>query len=167
MEVYFQSILEQLSTVGFWETKAPLYMDLMVSFLAMLPILSGISILFAIRRSLMLHQFTQFLLFFLTIISLGLFIYIAYNSKSFGLLISHSPIDHMLVVIAFITHAVIIITTLVLWILSLIYALSDKKRRALPGLYSKSHAQTGKRIFKAILFIALSSIGIYWMLFLA
>jgi len=167
MEAYFQSILEQALSVGFWGTKAPLYMDFMISFLAILPLLSGISILFAIRRNLILHQFTQFLLFFLTIISLGLFIYIAYHSKKFGLLIGHSPIEHTLVVIAFITHAVLIISTLVLWILSLMYALSDKKRRALPGLYSKSHAQTGKRIFKAILLIALSSIGIYWMLFLA
>jgi len=164
MEAYFQFILEQLSMVGFWKTTAPLYMDLIVSFLAMLPILSGISILFAIRQSLKLHQFTQFLLFFLTVIFLGFF---AYVSKSFELFVNGSPIDHTLVVIALVTHAVIVFSTLFFWMLALIYALSDKKRRALPGLYSQSHAKAGKRVFTRIVLTSLSAIGIYWMLFLA
>jgi len=167
MEAYFQFVLEQLSMVGFWKTTATLHMDLMVSFLAMLPILSGISILFAIRQSLKLHQFTQFLLFFLTVVFLGFFAYVTYVSKTFELFVNGSTIDHSLVVIALVTYAVIVLSTLFLWMLALMYALSDKKRRALPGLYSQSHAKAGKRVFNGILLMALSSIGIYWMLFLA
>jgi len=167
MEANFQSILEQLSVVGFWETTAPLHMDVMVSFLAILPILSGISIIFAIRRSFKLHQFTQFFFFFLTVSALGFFAYLAYYTKSFERFTQSSSIDHTLVVIALVTHAIIAISTLSLWMLSLMYALSDKKRRALPGFYSQSHAKAGKRVFKGILLTALSAIGIYWMLFLA
>jgi len=167
MEANFQFVLEQLSMVGFWKTTATLYMDLMVSFLAMLPILSGISILFVLRQSLKLHQFTQFLLFFLTVIFLGFFAYVAYVSKSFVLLMNGSPIDHTLVVIALVTYVVIVLSTLFFWMLALMYALSDKKRRALPGLYSQSHIKAGKRVFNGIVLMSLSSIGIYWMLFLA
>jgi len=167
MEVNFQSILEQLSVVGFWGTNAPLHMDVMVSFLAILPILSGISIIFAIKRSFKLHQFTQFLLFFLTVAALGFFAYFAYYTKSFELFAQSSSLDYTLVIVALVAHAIIIISTLLLWMLSLMYALSDKKRRALPGLYSQSHTKAGKRVFIGILLIALSAIGIYWMLFLA
>ena len=167
MEVYFQSILEQLSVVGFWGTSAPLHIDVIVSYLAMLPILSGLSILFAIRQSLALHQFTQFLLFFLTLAALGFFAYIAYYTNSFELFVESSSMDHTVVVIALITHAIIAISTVLLWMFALIYALSDKKRRALPGLYSQSHAKAGRRVFNGILLTGLTAIGIYWMLFLA
>jgi len=167
MEVNFQSILEQLSVVGFWGTNAPLHMDVMVSFLAILPILSGISIIFAIKRSFKLHQFTQFLLFFLTVAALGFFAYLAYYTNSFELFTKSSSIDYTLVLVALVTHAIIAISTVLLWMLSLMYALSDKKRRALPGLYSQSHTKAGKRVFAGIVLTALSAIGIYWMLFLA
>jgi len=167
MEVYFQSIVEPLSVVGFWGNNAPLHIDLVVSFLAILPILSGLSILLAIRQSLKLHQFTQFFLFFLTVVALGFFTYIAYYTKSFERFVQSSSLDHKVIVIVLIIHAIIAISTLLLWMFALIYALSDRKRRALPGLYSQSHAKAGRRVFNGILLTALSAIGIYWMLFLA
>ena len=167
MEDSFQSILEQLSVVGFWGTDAPLHIDIIVSFLVILPILSGLSILLAIRQSLKLHQFTQFLLFFSTVVTLGFFAYIAFYTKSFERFVQSSSIDHTLVGIALIIHAIIAISTLLLWMFALIYALSDKKRRALPGLYSQSHAKAGRRVFNGILLTGLTAIGIYWMLFLA
>jgi hypothetical protein len=167
MEVYFESIVEELSVVGLWGTAAPLHMDIMVSFLAMLPLLSGVSIFFAMRQHLMLHQFTQFLLFFSTVVAVLFFSYVAYDTKSFEYFIHKSPIDHKLVVLALMAHAIILLSTIVLWMFALIYALSDRKRRALPGLYSQSHAKAGRRVFMGICLTALSAIGIYWMLFLA
>ena len=167
MEVSFQAIVEELSVVGFFKTAAPLYVDMMVLLLAILPILSAVSILFAIKRSFKLHQFTQFLLLFLTSISLGTFSYIFYNSKSFELVVQSSSIDYKLVVIALVIYAILATLTVVFWMFSLIYALSDKKRRALPGLYTQSHRRAGKQIFNGLLLMSLGSIGIYWMLFLA
>jgi len=167
MEVSFQSIVEELSVVGFFKTTAPLYVDIMVSLLAILPILSAVSILFAIRGSFKLHQFTQFLLLFLTSISLGFFTYISYYNKSFELFVQNSSIDHKLVVIALVLYAILATLTVLFWVFSFMYALSDKKRRALPGLYTQSHRRAGKRIFNGLLLMALGSIGIYWMLFLA
>jgi len=167
MEVYFQSIMEQLSVVGFWGTDAPLHMDVMVSFLAILPILSGVSIFLAMKQHLMLHQFTQFLLFGITVVAVLFFSYVVYDTKSFEYFIHKSPIDHKLVILALITHGIILLSTLLFWMFALIYALSDRKRRALPGLYSQSHAKAGRRVFMGIFLTALSAIGIYWMLFLA
>lgn len=165
MEEYFRLILEQLLVLGFWQTRAPLYMDLIVSFLAILPILSGISILFAIKQKLELHQCTQFLLFFLTLISLGLFSYIVHYNKGFEFLLQESSIDSKIAFIVLFFHIIISFTTLVLWTFALMYALSDRKRRALPGIYSPSHSKSGKRVFKSILLTSLTSIALYWVLY--
>ena len=167
MEVYFQSIMEQLSVVGFWGTAAPLHMDVMVSFLAILPLLSGISIFLAMRQHLLLHQFTQFLLFVVTVVAVLFFSYVAYDTNTFEHVTQRSSVDHGLIVLALITHGIILFSTLLLWMFALIYALSDRKRRALPGLYSQSHAKAGKRVFMGIFLTALSAVGLYWMLFLA
>ena len=167
MEEYFTFILEQLARIGFLGTRASLYMDLIVLFLVMLPILSGISIFFAIRQRLKLHQVTQFLLFFLTLIALGLFTYIVYYNKGFEFLLHESNINTTTAFILLVGQAVISFTTLVLWLFALLYALSDRKRRALPGLYSQSHAKAGKRVFKSILLTSLSSVASYWILYVA
>ena len=167
MEEYLTLILNQLEIAGFFETRASLGMDIIISFLVILPILSGISIFFAIRQKLKLHQLTQFLLFFLTLIVLGLFAYIIYYNKGFESLLQKSSIDTGTGFMVLVGHAIISFSTLVLWFFALLYALSDRKRRALPGLYSQSHANAGKRVFKGILLTSFSTMGIYWMLFMA
>lgn len=167
MDGYLLFVLDKLMIVGFLETRAPLYIDVIVSFLAMLPILSGISIFFAIRKHLKLHKFTQFLLFFLTVIALVLFAYSVHYIEGFELLLQKSSIGSSVALAVLILHIIMVICTLTLWAFALMYALSDMKRRALPGVYSLSHAKAGKRVFKGIILIAVSSVGIYWMLFMA
>jgi uncharacterized membrane protein YozB (DUF420 family) len=167
MEEYFKVILEQLAVVHFWETRASLYMDLIVSFLVLLPILIGISIFFAMKKKLKLHQFTQFLLFFLTVISLSFFAYIVHFNKGFEVLVQESSIGTRNAFIVLFGHIIISIITLLLWLFALIYAVSDKKRRALPGIYSQSHAKAGKRLFKGIILTSLSSVTLYWILYVA
>jgi len=167
MEEYVLFVQDKLVIAGFLDTRAPLYMDIIVSFLALLPILSGISILFAIRRYLKLHQLTQFLFFFLTLIALALFAYSVHYNSSFELLLEESKLEPLTALVVLIVHIIISIVTLTLWTFALIYALSDRKRRALPGVYSLSHAQAGKRVFKGIVLTALSSLGIYWVLFMS
>lgn len=167
MDEYLLFVLDKLDMFGFLETRASLSMDIIVSFLALLPILSGLSIVFAIKKHLKLHQVTQFLLFFLTLIALSLFAYMVHYKEGFELLIEGSSIDSTTALAILIIHIIISVSTLSLWMFALMYALSDKKRRGLPGVYSVSHAQAGKRVFKGILLTSLSSVGIYWMLFIA
>jgi putative membrane protein len=167
MDEYLLFTLDKLAMAGFLDTRAPLYMDIIISFLALLPILSGISIFFAIRKQIKLHKFFQFLLFFLSIIALVLFAYTVHYAKGFEGLLEKSSIDSIIALIVLIVHIIISIVTLTLWMFALMYALSDTRRRGLPGVYSESHAQAGKRVFKGIILTALSSVGIYWVLFMA
>jgi len=165
MEEYLIVVLDKLALAGFLETRASLSMDLIISFLVMLPILNGISIFFAIREKLVLHQFTQLLLFFLMLISLGFFTYIVYYIKGVEFLLQESSIGSTKAFFVLVAHAIISLTTLILWMFTLLYALSDKKRRALPGLYSQSHREAGKRVFKSICLTSLTSLTSYWVLY--
>jgi len=167
MEEYLIFVLDKLALAGFLETRASLSMDLIISFLVILPILSGISIFFAIRQKLALHQSTQFLLFFLTLIFLGLFTYIVYYIKGIEFLLQESSVGSTKAFLILVAHAIISLTTLVLWMFALLYALSDRKRRALSGLYSQSHKEAGKGVFKSILLTSLISVISYWVLYVA
>ncbi len=163
----FTFILEYMRIAGFLETRASLGIDIVVTFLAFLPLLSILSIFLVIKKYLKMHQVTQLLLFFLTMILLGLFAYIVHYEEGLATLIQKSSIDKIKVYTLLILHAFISIGTLTIWLFALFYALSDRKRRALPGVYSASHAKAGKRIFKGIVLMALTSTGIYWVLFIA
>ncbi len=166
MDGYILFLVEYMDGIGFLKTRAPLYIDIIISILILSPLLSGLSIWFAIRKLLKLHQFTQFLLFFFMVITLGLFAYGIHFKEGFNLLLEKSAIDNLQAVIILFAHILISTTTVILWIFALIYAVSDKKRRALPGLYSESHARTGRRVFVGIILTAFSSLAIYWMLFM-
>ncbi len=167
MDEYLLFVLDRLVGTGFLDTRASLSMDIIVLFLAILPLLSGVSIVFAIRKHIKVHQVSQFLLFFLTLISLVLFTYIVHYNKGFETLLQESSINSSIALALLVAHIIISLSTLTLWLFALIYALSDRERRGLPGVYSVSHAKAGKRVFKGILLMALSSVGIYWVLFVA
>jgi len=166
MEEYLLLILNKLAMVGFLETRAVMYTDIIISFLALLPLLSGVSIFFAIQRFLKLHQVTQFLLFFVTLIILLLFAYTVHYKEGFEILLKSSSIDRLIIVILLVIHTIISLVTLYFWFFTLIYAVSDRKRRALPGMYSRTHKEAGKRVFQGIFLIALTSTSIYWVLYM-
>ncbi|CAA6798794.1 MAG: Unknown protein [uncultured Sulfurovum sp.] len=165
LEEYLAFIINQLDSSGFLGTRASLFIDIIVSFLVMLPLLSGISIFLAIRKHLKLHQVTQLLLFLLTLAFLGIFAYIVHYREAFDLLLQESSVDRATILVLLVVHAFIASVTLVFWFFVLIYALSDRRRRALPGLYSESHKKAGKCVFTAIALTASSSVSIYWVLF--
>jgi len=163
----FIVVVDMLTKAGFLETRASLYMDIMVSFLASLPFLIGLSIIFAMKRYHKLHKFTQVLFFILTSSILAFFAYIVHYQEGFDTLLKSSNIDPTHALLFLIVHIVIAISTITLWMFTLLYAIEDKKRRALPGVYSDSHRRAGRRVFLGILFTSLTAVGVYWMLFVA
>lgn len=166
LEEYITYIGSEVGNIGFFNTKAKLCMDVVISYLVLLPVLSAVSIYFAIINYLKLHQLTQFLLFFLTLSALVAFGYIVHFMEGFDVLVSKSTMDASNILLILCLHVIMAITTLSLWLFTLLYALSDKKRRALPGFYSQSHRNSGKQVFKAIFLLALTSSSVYWMLFI-
>lgn len=163
---YFLSLdTEMVSSGGFLGTRASFYIDTIVIFLAILPFVIALSIFFAINGRFKLHKFIQTLFFILTLISLALFAYIVHYKEGLETLLLQSSMMQLEALIFLGLHAFLAIITLIVWMFTLIYASEDRKRRALPGLYSENHKKLGRALFLGILFTSLSGIGIYWILF--
>ena len=154
-----------LGGVGFLETRASFSLDLLISFLAFLPISVAISIFFVTKGYLKTHQFFQVLLFLLTVFFLAWFAYIVHYKEGLDLLLEQSSLPYFQVYTFLVIHVVVSIIVIPKWFFSIIYALSDRKRKALPGLYSQAHIKSGRVTFLFIFLIALSSAGLYWALF--
>jgi len=167
MPEYLTSLIEKLSVSGFLDTRASLYMDIVVSFLVLLPFLVAFSIFLAAKGSLRLHQLTQVTLLLLTTSILGFFAYIVHYYEGLGNLLQQSTISRDQALLLLSTHIIIAAITLLSWTLTLFYASSDRRRRALPGVYSTTHKRAGRNIFLGILLTSISAIVVYWMLFSA
>jgi len=167
MSEFIVSLVEKLSVAGFLETRASLYMDIVVSFLVALPFLVAFSIFLAARKNLKLHQFMQGLLLFSTTFILAFFAYIVHYYEGLENLLQQSTISRDQGLLLLATHIIIAVITLLSWTLTFFYASSDRRRRALPGVYSATHKRAGRNVFLGILLTSVSAIIVYWMLFSA
>jgi len=156
-----------LSGDGFLGTRAILSIDLLISFLVSLPVLVTIAILFVSKGYLRTHKFLQILLFLITLLTLVSFGYIVHYEEGLASLIEKSSIGLSQVYLSLTIHILVASIMLIKWFLSITHATSDYNRRALPGLYSKSHARSGRLISLLIFLTTLSSVGVYWTLFVA
>ena len=152
---------------GFLGTRADFSIDLLISFLASLPILVGIAILFVSKGYLRTHKFFQLLLFATTTASLAWFGYHVHYQEGLQPLISKSSIASSQVYLFLGVHGLLSLILVFKWLFSILHAISDRRRRALPGLYSQAHIKAGKMTFLLVFLTTHSSVGIYWTLFVA
>jgi len=154
-----------ISQIGFLGTKAFFYTDIVLVYIIMLPFLMLFSIWFVMKHQYILHKVTQFLLFFITLGMLLLFYYEMYVSKVFDDLLIIGNTDSTQSFYFFLFHLIIILVTFILWKSTILFGSADKKRRALPGLYSRSHKTAGKRVMIGIVFLSFSLGILYKMLY--
>lgn len=149
--------MEYIFNIGFLGTHAPYYIDIIIIYLSSLPILIGLSIYFAINRRYSLHHFMQIMLFIITLTLLVIFNY------KINLINSIEKRDLTILLNIYIFLSMLL---LIMWLTLLVYASEERRRKALPGLYSKSHRKSGRRVFSMMLIIVLSSIYIYRRVYL-
>jgi len=160
-------LTKKLAVSGFLETRALLYMDIMILFLSILPLFFALSIFFAMRGYYRVHKATQIALFLVSIAMLGFFAYIVHYQHGFDTLLLKSSIAPNQATLFLVVHIIIALTTVILWFFTLMYGIEDSKRRALPGVYSQSHKRSGRRVFLGIFLTSLSSIALYWLFFVS
>jgi len=176
-EVYFQgglSMLEQwilglnmVSQGSFLGTRATFFIDTIISFLVLLPMLIMISIFFAKKNFIKIHQFLQLSLLLITISTLALFAYSVHYVEGFESLLQQSSVGAKEAFVILTVHVTTVVISILIWFLTIVYALNDRKRRALPGVYSEPHRKAGQRALLSIVMMALTSLSIYWVLYIA
>ena len=159
--------MEYMFEAGFLGTRAPIFMDIIVIIVGLLPFLIAFTIWFAINKMYGLHRFFQTILFVVTIVALVYFKYGMYMAGGFDVYIKGSSIDSTIAFYFLVFHIVIASITLIMWFATMKFASGDNRRKALPGLYSNSHKKSGKRLAFAILLTSITGVIVYWMLFIA
>ena len=159
--------MEYLFNIGFLGTRAPYYMDGIIVYLLLLPILILFSIFSATNRQYSLHRFMQTVLFTLTLIALIAFNYGIHMVENFDKLMAISSVNYNLAFYLLIIQTVLSMLMLILWISTLLFAISDRRRKALPGLYSRSHKISGRRTFMVIILSIVTTACFYWMVYIA
>jgi len=159
--------MEYLFNIGFLGTRAPYYMDLIIVYLVSLPVLILFSISLASNRDYKLHRLTQKLLFVLTLFVISMFYYGIYIIESFENLMEMSSIGYIQGVYLLVFQTILSIVMMILWLSTLLFAISDRRRKALPGFYSRSHRASGRRLFMVIILAIAMSIYLYWTVYSA
>jgi len=107
------------------------------------------------------------LLFFITLGMLSLFYYEIFLSNIFDNLFIVGNTESNQSFYFLMLHVIIALITFILWKSTILFASADKKRRALPGLYSRTHKIVGKRVLLGVVLIALTVGVLYRMLYVA
>jgi len=159
-------MMEYMFAPGFFGTRAPFFMDLMILVIALLPFALYLGVLWARKGYYDLHRWYQWLLFFVALVVVGWF---EYGVRAGGGFARYSQLAHLpvKVLIGFlVVHVVIAVLTLYWWIRTLSQAERNWRSRNLPGGYSLRHIRNGWRTAWGIFFTSLTGVWVYLLLFL-
>ena len=163
---YFKGVgVEYLFDIGFLGTRAPYYIDGIIVYLLLLPILIMFSISLASSRKYALHRFMQTVLFLLTLVAVVSFNYGIHMIEDFDKLMSVSSVNYNQAFYILVLETILSMIMLILWLSTLLFAISDRRRRALPGFYSRSHKTSGRRLFVVIILAILTICCFYWLVY--
>jgi len=159
--------MEYLFGVGFLGTRAPYYMDGIIVFLLSLPFLILFSIMLAGNGKYRLHRFTQTLLFISTLLILIAFNYGIHVYENFDELVAMGSVDYTQTFYLLVAQTILSMVMLIMWFSTLLFAISDRRRRALPGLYSSGHKKTGRKVFLAVILTMMTNVYLYWIFYIS
>ncbi|MBD3790845.1 MAG: DUF420 domain-containing protein [Campylobacterales bacterium] len=150
---------------GFLGTRAPLFMDIVTVIVALLPFLILGAISLARRRLYGLHASVQATLFVVSVVVVAYFEYGVRSVGGFDAFMQESSTPQGYAFWVLIFHIAIAVSTLGLWINTLIRAKRDRRLNVLPGMYSQSHKKSGIRTFTGILLTSITGLWVYYLLF--
>ena len=158
--------MEYMFQAGFLGTRAPFFMDEVMIIVALLPFLIGFGIWLARLGYHKLHYRFQTILFVVTVVVL---VYFEYGTKvggGFKEYIKDSSIDLSFALSFLIFHIIIASIMVIMWGWTIKVSFADRKRRALPGVYSLGHKKFGRVVAFFILLTSVTGLGVYAILFI-
>lgn len=150
---------------GFLGTRAPFFMDFVTLVVALLPLLVLGAIFLAKRKSYQLHALVQTLIFVVSVIVVGYFEYGVRLGGGFNAFMEGSTTSHTYALWVLIVHIIIAVSTLALWVTTLLSARKDRNNHKLPGQFSVNHKKAGMRTFGGIVLTSFTGIWVYLLLF--
>lgn len=143
---------------GFFNTRAPFFMDMVTLIVSLLPLLVATAIWLARKKQYKTHIFSQILIFAFSVIVLMYFEYGVRISGGFSSFMRDSSVSHSYATIVLIFHIIISLITLILWAVAIFFS---KKMVQL-----KKHKRIGLATFTGVVFTSLTGIWVYFLMFI-
>ncbi|QKF81641.1 DUF420 domain-containing protein [Halarcobacter ebronensis] len=153
---------------GFLGAKAPLFLDLVTIYFAILPILFGISILFAVKKMYKIHFISQSTLLATTVIFVIFFeIYIRMIGGFTELTKDETGLYFYFLISILSIHIIIAFLTVLCWFYLYITTYRIYKQEGIKAIEIKRHRKIGKLVFDGLITSCYMGVMIYILIFLA
>jgi putative membrane protein len=145
--------------------KAPIYMDIMAIYFAILPILFAFSVFLAVKKKYKLHFQTQTLLLASSLIVI---LYFEINVRLYGGFVKYSDnssLSFEFLLVYLIIHIIIATTSLGGWLYLYIISLKEYKNSGIKSFKSSKHKKIGKAIFYSMSLSSYMGVLLYVLIF--
>jgi len=149
---------------GFFGTSAPVYMDLVTLYFALLPFLLFAGIVMAIRKKFDLHYKMQLCTFLLTLVMVVVFEIGVRFSDGYSVFIKNANVDADFMLVFLLIHVLIALASVVLWSILVYSAIKEFKLGATP--FVKSHKKLGMYVYAGMSITSFMGVLIYYFLFM-
>lgn len=149
---------------GFLGTQAPLFMDVVTLYFAILPFLMGTAIFLAVKKMYELHYKLNMATFVLTLVVVVIFELGVRISGGFNAFMQDSSLSYGGVLTFLVIHILIALASVVLWSVLIFSAFREYKYNAAPII--TAHKKVGQLVYAGMSVSSLMGVIIYYLLFI-
>jgi putative membrane protein len=149
--------LSYMFNPGFFDTRAPFFMDFVTLIVALLPLLVVGAIALAKNKHYKAHSYAQTFIFVFSIVVFSYFEYGVRIAGGFDNFMQESSVSHNYAFIVLIAHILISLVTLFIWTMTIF---KSKKQVRL-----HKHRKAGLITFVGVVLTSLSGIWVYFLMF--
>jgi len=150
--------------LGFFGTSAPLYMDVITLYFALLPFLMAFGIYMALKKKFELHFKMQMATYMITLLIVILFEVGVRLSGGFSFFMQHSHVNYNFMIIFLLIHIIIAFVSVSAYSL-LIYS-SIREFRLKKEALIKNHKKFGMLVYLGMSLTSITGVMIYYFLFI-
>ena len=155
------------STTGFLGTQAPLFMDIITVFFAVMPFLLLVSVVFAVKKKYALHFISQAIILASALVITILFEIGVTVTGVFAQFAKTSSFSYDSILIFLVIHIIIAVLAVAGWLYLFVSSYKKYKAHGYAAFENTNHKKIGKAIFLALTISSVMGICIYYALFLS
>lgn len=152
--------------VGFFGTRASMFLDIVGVYFLALPLLMMLSIRLAVKKKFVAHIRSQIALFVASVLMIVLFEVGVRLAGGFRYYLQFSGVNTSFFIIFLVIHIIVAVVTVLLWIYQVVDAMKRYKAGILDVKSKQRHAKRGKYLVGLLMLLIVQGAVIYGMLFM-
>jgi len=151
--------------LGLFGTRAPMYLDIVGIYFALLPVFMFISIRLAIKGKIKQHYISQLAIFIGTLVMVVVFEVGMRLAGGYAEYIKDSTVSHSYFISFLIVHIIVAVLTVNLWSYQIISSMKMYKNGELKGANALRHKKLAKILLIGLFITLVQGTSIYYFLF--